>query len=133
MIMKRTVILAIALALTGISASAQNAGCPNVPVTTSNVVDTVCGLKDMRLQIDSLDNEIIDLLAKRMQVCLAVGKYKKEHGFAVVQPNRYNEILEKRSKLGTAKGLGEDFVKQIFELIHTESVRQQIAGNGSTF
>ncbi len=123
--MKRTIILAAILALTCISASAQNAGSPNMPITTNNVVDAECELKELRMQIDSIDNEIIDLLAKRMQVCLAVGRYKKEHGLAVVQSNRYNEIVEKRSKLGTEKGLSEDFVKQIVELIHTESVRQQ--------
>ncbi len=123
--MKRTIILAAILALTCISTSAQNAGSPNTPITTNNVVDAECELKELRMQIDSIDNEIIDLLAKRMQVCLAVGRYKKEHGLAVVQSNRYNEIVEKRSKLGTEKGLSEDFVKQIVELIHTESVRQQ--------
>lgn len=85
------------------------------------------------MQIDSIDNEIIDLLAKRMKVCLVVGQYKKEHGISVVQSNRYNEIVEKRSKQGTEKGLSEDFVKQIVELIHSESVRQQRNLNCSTF
>ena len=133
MFMKRIAILTTILALTSISASAQDAGAPNTPITTNNAVDAECELKKLRMQIDSIDNEIIDLLAKRMKVCLAVGQYKKEHGIAVVQSNRYNEIIEKRCKLGTEKGLSGDFVKQIVELIHSESVRQQRNLNCSTF
>ncbi len=82
-------------------------------------------LKTMRMKIDSLDNELLDILAKRMKICIEVGKYKKEHGVAVVQSNRYKEILEDRSKKGREKGLDETFTKQIMHLIHDESVRQQ--------
>lgn len=122
--MKRSAILAVALAQAVISASGQNAESQKSCASPCKT-EAESGLAELRLQIDSLDSEIIDLLAKRMQVCLAVGKYKKEHGIAVVQSNRYNEIVEKRGKQGTAKGLGEEFVRQLVELIHGESVRQQ--------
>ncbi len=122
--MKRSAILAVALAQAVISASGQNTESQKACASPCKT-EAESGLTELRLQIDSLDSEIIDLLAKRMQVCLAVGKYKKEHGIAVVQSNRYNEIVEKRGKQGAAKGLGEEFVKQLVELIHGESVRQQ--------
>ncbi len=108
-----------------ISASSQNFGCEKASNTSRDATEAERRLKDLRQQIDSLDSEIIETLAQRMHICLAVGKYKKEHGLAVVQSNRYNEIVEKRSRLGTAKGLGVDFTKQLVELIHCESVRQQ--------
>ncbi len=83
-------------------------------------------IKALRQQIDRLDNDLTDLLAKRMRVCREIGQYKKEHGITVLQTERYNEILNKRGVQGALTGLGEDFVKKMFELIHEESVRQQL-------
>ena len=68
----------------------------------------------------------MDLLAKRMRVCREIGQYKKEHNMTVLQTNRYNEILEKRGAQGSLCGMAPDFVAQVFEHIHEESVRQQI-------
>ena len=44
----------------------------------------------------------------------------------VLQANRYNEILDKRSAQGTLCGMSSKFARQVFELIHEESVRQQV-------
>ena len=80
----------------------------------------------LRNQIDELDNQLMDLLAKRMRVCREIGQYKKEHNMTVLQTARYNEILEKRGAQGSLCGMGAKFVKKIFEEVHEESVRQQI-------
>lgn len=83
-------------------------------------------LKSLRNQIDDMDNDLIQLLSKRMRVSREIAKYKKEHNLTVVQTTRYNEILEKRGAQGSLCGMSEDFMKVIFEAIHAESVRQQI-------
>ena len=87
---------------------------------------TTEGITQLRHQIDELDNQLMDLLAKRMRVCREIGQYKKEHNMTVLQTNRYNEILEKRGAQGALCGMGAEFVAQVFEHIHEESVRQQI-------
>ena len=87
---------------------------------------TTEGISQLRLQIDELDNQLMDLLAKRMRVCREIGQYKKEHNMTVLQTGRYNEILDKRGAQGSLCGMAPEFVKQVFELIHEESVRQQI-------
>ena len=87
---------------------------------------TAEGLTQMRKQIDELDNQIMDILAKRMRVCREIGHYKKEHNMTVLQASRYNEILNKRGVQGTLCGMAPDFVAKVFESIHEESVRQQI-------
>ena len=83
-------------------------------------------IKVLRGQIDELDNQLMDLLAKRMRVCREIGQYKKEHNMTILQTNRYNEILEKRGAQGALCGMAPDFVSKVFENIHEESVRQQI-------
>jgi chorismate mutase len=87
---------------------------------------TTEGIHQLRQQIDQLDNQIMDILSKRMRVSREIGIYKKEHNMTVLQPARYNEILEKRGAQGALCGMSSDFVARVFEQIHEESVRQQI-------
>ena len=87
---------------------------------------TTEGITQLRHQIDELDNQLMDLLAKRMRVCREIGQYKKEHNMTVLQTNRYNEILAKRGAQGALCGMGSEFVANVFEHIHEESVRQQM-------
>ena len=84
------------------------------------------GIRQLRNQIDDVDNELMDLLAKRMRICREIGVYKKEHNMTVLQANRYNEILEKRGAQGSLIGIDPECIAHIFELIHEESVRQQL-------
>ncbi len=84
------------------------------------------GITQLRKQIDELDNEIMDVLARRMKVCREIGYYKKEHNMTVLQTNRYNEILNKRGAQGALSGMDAEFIARVFENIHEESVRQQM-------
>jgi len=87
---------------------------------------TTEGINQLRSQIDEIDNQLMELLSKRMRVCREIGQYKKEHNMTVLQTTRYNEILDKRGAQGVLCGMSSEFVKQVFEMIHEESVRQQI-------
>ena len=84
------------------------------------------GIIQLRQQIDDLDNQLMELLAKRMRVCRQIGQYKKEHNMTVFQASRYNEILEKRGAQGALCGMSPEFVATVFESVHEESVKQQI-------
>lgn len=83
-------------------------------------------LDALRRQIDECDNSFLDILSRRMRISREIGLYKKEHNMTVVQPERYNEILDKRGAQGSLCGMSSDFIKSIFEAIHEESVHQQI-------
>ena len=87
---------------------------------------TTEGIVALRKQIDELDEQLLELLAKRMRISREIGVYKKEHNMTVLQTGRYNEILDKRGAQGTLCGMDPKFVKEIFESVHEESVRQQI-------
>ena len=87
---------------------------------------TTEGIHVLRKQIDELDNQLIELLAKRMRVCREIGQYKKEHNMTVLQTTRYNEILDKRGAQGALCGMSADFIRSVFEEVHEESVRQQM-------
>lgn len=91
-----------------------------------DTTETTEEIAQLRQQIDELDNSVMDILAKRMQVCREIGQYKKEHNITVLQARRYNEILDKLGAQGAQCGMDADFVKKIYSAIHEESVRQQI-------
>lgn len=83
-------------------------------------------LSELRRQIDQIDEQMLELLSKRMRISREIGIYKKEHNMPILQSPRYTEILEKRSNMGEAMELNTDFIKEILKEIHEESVRQQM-------
>ena len=87
---------------------------------------TTENLSQLRGQIDNIDEQLLELIAKRMRISREIGVYKKEHDMPILQSPRYNEILEKRSNIGEQINLNTEFVKAIFREIHEESVRQQM-------
>ena len=80
----------------------------------------------LRQQIDRIDRELLEVLAKRMQVSRDSGRYKKEHRMSVVQAGRYNDVIRTRLNHGVEMGMGAEFLKTVLLAIHDESVRQQI-------
>lgn len=83
-------------------------------------------LAALRQQIDQIDNDIIELLAKRMRVSREIGQYKKEHSMPVVQAGRYDDIQQSRRKLAEQMDMSPEFMQTLLAAIHEESVRQQL-------
>ncbi|MCG2460548.1 bifunctional 3-deoxy-7-phosphoheptulonate synthase/chorismate mutase type II [Flavobacteriaceae bacterium F89] len=82
-------------------------------------------LSQLRAQIDMIDNQLIDILGKRMKTSDQIGALKKQRNVAVLQTNRWNTILGKMILEGEAKGLSEEFVLRLFKAIHQESINHQ--------
>lgn len=80
----------------------------------------------LRQQIDQADNELLEILNKRMRISREIGQYKKEHRMPVLQTGRYDDILRSRIKLAEEMGMSGEFMKEVLQAIHEESVRQQI-------
>lgn len=95
-------------------------------LTIRNSATTTESLEQLRKQIDECDNQLLELLAKRMRICREIGAYKKAHNLTVVQTTRYTEILDKRGAQATLCGMSNSFIRDVFEHIHEESVAQQI-------
>ena len=82
-------------------------------------------LNNLRANIDIFDNQLIEILGKRMKTSDAIGELKKEKNVAVLQSTRWNEILGAMILEGESKGLSEEFVLRMFKAIHQESIRHQ--------
>jgi 3-deoxy-D-arabino-heptulosonate 7-phosphate (DAHP) synthase len=83
-------------------------------------------LSELRKQIDEIDDQLVEIIAKRMRIAREIGTFKKEHNMQVLQAARYSEILEGRINQAVKFGIDGDCMQKILEAIHEESVRQQI-------
>ena len=97
----------------------------NMLVIRDNV-QTTENIAVLRKEIDELDTQLLQLLAKRMGISREIGTYKKEHNMPVLQSNRYDEILKSRRERGEQMDLDGEFVNKIMTSIHEESVRVQM-------
>jgi len=82
-------------------------------------------LQQLRANIDVIDEELLKLLQSRMEISRQIGEYKKAHNVAIVQAQRWDEILGEMVKEGAAHGLPEEFVAAVYNAIHTASVQAQ--------
>lgn len=82
-------------------------------------------LNKYRTKIDEYDVKLLDLLSERMKMAVKIGQLKKVKNVAVLQNNRWNEILQKMIIAGAEKGLSEEFIEKMFKAIHQESILQQ--------
>jgi chorismate mutase len=83
-------------------------------------------LEYLRQHMDSIDAEIIDLLAKRMELSNRIGAVKKDCNMTAYQPGRWREIVETRSGRADLNELSKEFIVALYELIHHESIRKQL-------
>ncbi|MRX45659.1 chorismate mutase [Pedobacter puniceum] len=84
--------------------------------------DKLQGLRD---SIDRIDDQILQKLGERMALVEKIGEYKRDNDVTILQVNRWEEILEKRTALASALKLEKDFTEKVLELIHGESIRKQ--------
>lgn len=82
-------------------------------------------MDSLREKIDSVDKQIIELLAQRMNYVEEIGKYKLHNKVTIFQRRRWERILSSRKKLGKKLGLSEQFIKKLLQLVHKESISKQ--------
>ncbi len=82
-------------------------------------------LEELRDSIDGIDERVIEVLAERMDVARQIGQCKKENNITILQKDRWDNIFQQRRDKGLDKGLTEDFMVDLYNSIHKESIRQQ--------
>ena len=82
-------------------------------------------LAELRGEIDDIDGELLQLLARRMEVSAQIGAYKKQNNVTVVQMDRWKKILADHIETGTDLGLTPELITEVFEAIHQASIERQ--------
>ncbi len=80
-------------------------------------------LLTLRQDIDEIDGELLQVLARRFLVTNQVGRLKAAHRLQSVDPVREREKLEGLVAQATAAGLDGEFVAKLFRMIFDEVVK----------
>ena len=94
----------------------------SLTIRNKNVGNDLAGLRG---EIDDIDAELLQLLARRMEVSNRIGEYKRLNNVAVVQMNRWKQILADHIAVGGSLGLDQELVREVFEAVHQASIRCQ--------
>jgi len=83
-------------------------------------------LEDLRAKIDDIDHDIIHQLRERIQLARQIGLVKDENEATIFQMKRWFKVLDDRKKYGSSEKLNEEFIHELFQLIHKYSINEQI-------
>lgn len=79
-------------------------------------------LEDLRKQIDALDEELLLVLSKRMNVARQIGSYKKAQGLELTDPKRMKAVLAAQLAKASSADLPEAFVQELYEIIYKHTI-----------
>ena len=82
-------------------------------------------LENLRFMIDELDLQLMNVLKKRMDVVNDIGQYKKINNMTILQPKRWDQVLNKSIEMSKEAMLSNEMVLKIFTAIHEESINKQ--------
>ena len=80
-------------------------------------------LNSLREPIDASDRQLFLVLAQRFALIREVGRFKREQGIAMLQPQREAEITEQFQEHARELGLSETFGQRLIALILDEAHR----------
>jgi len=84
-------------------------------------------LEMFREQLNSIDQQMIELLSQRMQIVEQIAQLKNRKNLSIFQLRRWQKVIETNTRLGRKLGLGKDFMIKLISLIHFESIQRQDA------
>jgi chorismate mutase len=93
----------------------------------SDASDLLVELALLRGEIDRVDRELVDLLARRMAVVDRIAAAKRERNAAPLQLDRWRSMVDERLRWAAALGVTPELAKEVFGAVHAESVRRQSA------
>jgi 4-amino-4-deoxychorismate mutase len=90
-------------------------------------VSTNDDLAALRSEIDEIDRGIVELLARRLDVCRRVADVKSKNATSIIQPERVRQVLTSRRQWAIDEGIDADFAEQIFRTLLSETHRIEVA------
>ena len=80
-------------------------------------------LTELRKEIDTIDDQLRELLIKRMDICLDIAVYKKRHNLCIKDERREEDILKNLSKNEKYSNLVSCIWKPIME--YSKNLQEQ--------
>jgi len=82
-------------------------------------------LEELRDLIDDVDKDLIEILSRRFKLIKKIAEFKKDQELTIFQVERWKEISDSRKKWSIKKELDENFIEELYKLIHISSIKFQ--------
>jgi chorismate mutase len=82
-------------------------------------------IQRMRKEIADVDREIVEAVARRMDLSAQMGDLKARKGIPIEAKDVEAAVLERVTKMGLELGLEEELLKELFDLLIAHSKREQ--------
>lgn len=79
----------------------------------------------IRNQFNELDKNLLILLSARVQLSKKIARLKKQYKLDIEQPDVWQERFDSRLKESEQLQIDKTYLKNVFDLIHQESIRIQ--------
>lgn len=83
----------------------------------------VSQLDEFRIQLNTIDEQLITILGERYEICRAVANFKKKNDMPMMQPARVEEVKRRCSEIAKSKNVNPEFVRDLYTLIIDEACR----------
>lgn len=100
----------------------------NDVVSALNIQDPMAALLPLRQQIDQLDSQLVELLAKRAAVTAEVGRVKQQYALPLYVPEREQALIKARRQQAEKAGVSADLIEDVLRRVMRESYQTQEAG-----
>jgi chorismate mutase len=80
-------------------------------------------LQDLRKEIDEIDNELLRVIAKRIDIIREIGLLKKEIKIQPLDEKRWQEVVTRIRELAVKHNLPLELVEKIYEELHQEALK----------
>ncbi|HMF79451.1 MAG TPA: chorismate mutase [Bryobacteraceae bacterium] len=78
-------------------------------------------LSIFRKELDEIDEQLMDALARRFAICREVARYKAEMNIPMMQPGRVAEVKRRAGERALSAGLNEQFGLELYDLIISQA------------
>ncbi|MEV6209037.1 chorismate mutase family protein [Kitasatospora sp. NPDC051914] len=81
------------------------------------------GLEVLRARLDSIDERFLEELRARIETCVEIAHFKREHDVQMMQPHRIRIVQDRAARFGEEHGISQDFLRALYDLIIEETCR----------
>ncbi|WP_432158246.1 MULTISPECIES: chorismate mutase family protein [unclassified Streptomyces] len=90
-------------------------------------------IEDLRAELDAIDERLLEQLRARIEKCVEIGHFKREHDVPMMQPHRIGVVHERAARYGERHGIDQTFLRRLYDLVIEETCRveDQVIGRSS--
>lgn len=82
-------------------------------------------LDTLRAEIDTIDDELLAAIARRLSVAGEIGVLKRGQGIAIEQPERFRQVVARLTEKGAALGISAECIAAVWNALQQEAIKKE--------